>query len=102
MLIAAGVNPKNIVMCDSKGILTKDRKDIIDQKDYDTFKYDLAQKTNGEGLSGDFGNASNNDSTNGWAARNPVIEETTRLKAGNVRQAVTASSAVVPVVSSGE
>jgi len=57
MLIAAGVNPKNIVMCDSKGILTTDRKDIIGQKDYDTFKYDLAQKTNGEGLSGDFGNA---------------------------------------------
>lgn len=57
MLITAGVNPKNIVMCDSKGILTKDRKDIIDGKDYDTFKYDLAQKTNGEGVSGDFGNA---------------------------------------------
>ncbi len=57
MLETAGVNPKNIVMCDSKGILTKDRKDIIDGKDYDTFKYDLAQKTNGEGVSGDFGNA---------------------------------------------
>lgn len=57
MFETAGVNPKNIVMCDSKGILTKDRKDIIDGKDYDTFKYDLAQKTNGEGVSGDFGNA---------------------------------------------
>ncbi|HUU77801.1 MAG TPA: NADP-dependent malic enzyme [candidate division Zixibacteria bacterium] len=55
MLIAAGMDPKNITMCDSKGILTKDRQDIIDQKDYDTFKYDLAQKTNGEGLTGDFG-----------------------------------------------
>ncbi len=57
MLETAGVNLKNIVMCDSKSILTKDRKDIIDGKDYDTFKYDLAQKTNGEGVSGDFGNA---------------------------------------------
>ncbi|MHA1463401.1 MAG: NAD(P)-dependent malic enzyme [Candidatus Heimdallarchaeota archaeon] len=57
MLETAGVNLKNIVMCDSKGILTKDRQDIIDGKDYDTFKYDLAQKTNSEGLSGDFGNA---------------------------------------------
>lgn len=55
LMIAAGVNPKNIVMCDSTGIITKDRKDIIEEKDYDTFKYDLAQKTNGEGLSGDFG-----------------------------------------------
>ncbi|MCE7745728.1 MAG: NADP-dependent malic enzyme [Candidatus Heimdallarchaeota archaeon] len=58
LLITAGVDPKNIVMCDSKGIITKDRPDIVEQKDYDTFKYDLAQKTNGEGLSGDFGVAS--------------------------------------------
>ncbi|MHA1434288.1 MAG: NAD(P)-dependent malic enzyme, partial [Candidatus Heimdallarchaeota archaeon] len=55
LLESAGVNLKNITMCDSKGIITKDRKDIVEQKDYDTFKYDLAQKTNGEGLSGDFG-----------------------------------------------
>lgn len=55
LMIAAGVDPKNIVMCDSTGIITKDRADIIEEKDYDTFKYDLAQKTNGEGLSGDFG-----------------------------------------------
>ncbi len=55
LLESAGVNLKNVTMCDSKGILTKDRPDIIEQKDYDTFKYDLAQKTNGEGLSGDFG-----------------------------------------------
>ena len=58
LLIAASVDPKNIVMCDSKSIITKDRPDIVEQKDYDTFKYDLAQKTNGEGLSGDFGVAS--------------------------------------------
>lgn len=55
VLNAAGVPLKNIVMADSKGIITNDRQDIIDQKDYDTFKYDLAQKTNSEGLSGDFG-----------------------------------------------
>ena len=42
-------------MADSKGIITNDRPDIIEQKDYDTFKYDLAQKTNEEGRSGDFG-----------------------------------------------
>ena len=55
VLETAGVPLKNIVMADSKGIITKDRPDIIEQKDYDTFKYDLAQKTNKEGLSGDFG-----------------------------------------------
>ena len=57
MMIAAGVDPKNIVMCDSKGIITKDREDVVAEKDYDTFKYDLAQRTNGEGLTGDFGEA---------------------------------------------
>lgn len=55
VLESAGVPLKNIVMADSKGIITNDRPDIIEQKDYDTFKYDLAQKTNREGLSGDFG-----------------------------------------------
>ncbi len=55
MLIAAGANPKNIILCDSKGIVTPDRSDIVAEKDYDSFKYELAQKTNGDGLSGDFG-----------------------------------------------
>ncbi|MHA1213331.1 MAG: NAD(P)-dependent malic enzyme [Candidatus Heimdallarchaeota archaeon] len=55
VLESAGVPLKNIVMADSKGIITNDRPDIIEQKDYDTFKYDLAQKTNEDGLSGDFG-----------------------------------------------
>ncbi|MHA1828062.1 MAG: NAD(P)-dependent malic enzyme, partial [Candidatus Heimdallarchaeaceae archaeon] len=57
VLNAAGVPLKNMVMADSKGIITADRQDIIEQKDYDTFKYDLAQRTNGEGISGDFGEA---------------------------------------------
>ncbi len=55
VLHAAGAPFDNIIMCDSKGIITKDRPDIIEQKDYDTFKYDLAQKTNPEGITGDFG-----------------------------------------------
>ena len=55
VLETAGIPLKNMVMADSKGIITKDRPDIIEQKDYDTFKYDLAQKTNSEGLQGDFG-----------------------------------------------
>ena len=55
VLESAGVPFKNMIMADSKGIITKDRPDIIEQKDYDEFKYDLAQRTNEEGLSGDFG-----------------------------------------------
>ncbi len=54
MLIAAGVNPKNIIMADSRGIIVPDREDIITEKEEDFVKYDLAKKTNGEGLSGDF------------------------------------------------
>ncbi|MBS3794958.1 MAG: NADP-dependent malic enzyme [Candidatus Thorarchaeota archaeon] len=48
LLIAAGVDPKNMVMVDSKGAIYADREDIVEEKDYDTFKYDLAQKTNPE------------------------------------------------------
>jgi malate dehydrogenase (oxaloacetate-decarboxylating) len=55
LLIAAGVNPKNIVMVDSKGAIYADRDDIVEQKDYDRFKYDLAQKTNPERMSGNLG-----------------------------------------------
>lgn len=55
LLIAAGVNPKNIIMVDSKGAIYADREDIIEEKDYDTFKYDLAQKTNPDRKNGDLG-----------------------------------------------
>jgi malate dehydrogenase (oxaloacetate-decarboxylating) len=55
LLIAAGVDPKNIVMVDSKGAIYTDREDIVEQKDYDTFKYDLAQKTNPDRMTGDLG-----------------------------------------------
>lgn len=55
VLNVTGVPFKNMIMCDSTNIITADRQDIIAQKDYDPFKYDLAQKTNEEGLTGDFG-----------------------------------------------
>ncbi|MHA1687697.1 MAG: NAD(P)-dependent malic enzyme [Candidatus Heimdallarchaeaceae archaeon] len=57
VLETAGVDLKNVIMCDSKGIITPDRPDIEEIKDYDPFKYDLAQKTNAEGVTGDFGEA---------------------------------------------
>ncbi|MGD9397467.1 MAG: NADP-dependent malic enzyme [Candidatus Thorarchaeota archaeon] len=55
LLFAAGVNPKNVVMVDSKGAIFADREDIVKDKDYDTFKYDLAQKTNPDRTTGDLG-----------------------------------------------
>ncbi len=47
VLEAAGVNPKNIIMTDSKGILSQTRKDLKD-----TYKWDLAVKTNPDNIEG--------------------------------------------------
>ncbi len=55
LLNAAGVSYKNMIMVDSKGAIYKDREDIVEEKDYDTFKYDLAQKTNPDRMTGDLG-----------------------------------------------
>lgn len=46
MCMIGGVTPKNIVMVDSKGILSRDRTDL------NSFKKDIADKTNGRGLKG--------------------------------------------------
>ncbi len=51
VLIRWGIKPGNIMMVDTKGILYPGRKDII--KDEDPWKYELAQKTNSEGRTGD-------------------------------------------------
>ncbi|MHA2359078.1 MAG: NAD(P)-dependent malic enzyme [Candidatus Thorarchaeota archaeon] len=55
LLIAAGVDPKNIILVDRTGALYADREDLVADKDNDTFKYDLAQKTNPERKTGDLG-----------------------------------------------
>lgn len=47
VLEAAGVKPKNIIMTDSKGILSQSRDDLKD-----TYKWDLTVKTNPEGREG--------------------------------------------------
>ncbi len=47
VLEAAGVNPKNVVMTDSKGIISQSREDLKG-----TYKWDLALKTNPEGREG--------------------------------------------------
>ncbi|HED23817.1 MAG TPA: NADP-dependent malic enzyme [Firmicutes bacterium] len=49
LLIAAGVDPKKVVMVDSKGTLHKGRTELKEQH---PIKWELAQTTNGEGLVG--------------------------------------------------
>ncbi|HEY5132428.1 MAG TPA: NADP-dependent malic enzyme [Candidatus Krumholzibacteriaceae bacterium] len=51
MIMLAGVSPKNIIMCDSKGILHTGRQEELrlDWKE----KWEMAQKTNGDKRTGD-------------------------------------------------
>ena len=55
MVMLAGVTPKNIIMCDSKGILHMGREEELKQ-DWKE-KWEMAQKTNGEGRTGDVAHA---------------------------------------------
>ncbi|TET65370.1 NADP-dependent malic enzyme [Candidatus Bathyarchaeota archaeon] len=50
VLMRWGIKPGNIIMVDSKGILHSGRTDI--KREENQWKYDLAQKTNGEGRTG--------------------------------------------------
>mgnify|MGYP003296596107 FL=1 len=49
LLLATGFQPKNMCMCDSKGILNLTREDV--QKDFKQ-KWEICEKTNGAGKSG--------------------------------------------------
>jgi len=51
VLIRWGIKPGNIMLADTKGVIYPGRKDIT--KDEDPWKYELAQKTNSEGRTGD-------------------------------------------------
>jgi malate dehydrogenase (oxaloacetate-decarboxylating) len=55
VLMKWGVKPGNIILADSKGVVNKNRKDIT--KEEDPWKYDVTQKTNGEGRAGDIAGA---------------------------------------------
>ena len=55
VLIRWGIKPGNIIMVDSKGIVHTSRTDI--KKKANPWKYDLTQKTNSEGRTGDISNA---------------------------------------------
>ncbi len=52
LLLSFGVDPEKIILCDSKGILHKDRNDMSDLKESNPEKWRRAQKTNGEGRTG--------------------------------------------------
>ena len=51
VLIRWGMNPGNIIMADTKGVIYPGREDI--KKADDPWKYELSQKTNAEGRRGD-------------------------------------------------
>ncbi len=51
VLIRWGLKPGNIILADTKGVIYAGRKDIT--KDEDPWKYELSQKTNSEGRTGD-------------------------------------------------
>jgi malate dehydrogenase (oxaloacetate-decarboxylating) len=58
VLMKWGVQPGNIIMVDTKGVVHPGRKDIT--KEDDPWKYDLTQKTNAEGRKGDITEAFKN------------------------------------------
>ncbi len=53
VLFRAGFKPGNIILIDTKGILYPDRPDLEEEKKENPWKYELAQKTNAEGRTGD-------------------------------------------------
>ncbi len=55
VLIRWGINPGNIMLVDTKGLIFPGRKDIT--KEENPWKYELAQKTNAEGRTGDISEA---------------------------------------------
>lgn len=51
-LVATGVKKENMILCDSKGILNMQRKDLEANKDNNPYKWDLCADTNEEQRSG--------------------------------------------------
>jgi len=55
ILMRWGVKPGNIILVDSKGVIHRGRADITQEED--PWKYELTQKTNAEGRTGDIADA---------------------------------------------
>lgn len=60
VLTAAGVQQKNIIMADSKGILHSSRKDLEKEKDSNPEKWDMCLHSNTEGRTGSLAEALKN------------------------------------------
>jgi malate dehydrogenase (oxaloacetate-decarboxylating) len=52
IIMGAGVDPKNVIMVDSKGILHRDRKDLEEKKDQFVEKWEMCQISNPENRQG--------------------------------------------------
>jgi len=52
VMFNAGVPPENVIMADSTGILHENREDLREDKENNSYKQELARKTNGEGRTG--------------------------------------------------
>ncbi len=52
LLIADGFPPENMILVDSRGILNKNRTDIMENQQVNPYKWDLARRTNPDCLNG--------------------------------------------------
>jgi len=59
VLVKGGVKPENVIVCDSRGILHPDRKDIKEKKEIFKEKWWICNSTNGENIRGDIEDAMN-------------------------------------------
>ena len=57
VLISAGINPKNVIMADSKGVLSKKREDLEKDKDKNPEKWKICTQTNSEDRTGNISEA---------------------------------------------
>ena len=57
LLVADGFKPENMILVDSKGILSQKRKDIEDKQKENPYKWDLAKSTNPDNKEGNIAEA---------------------------------------------
>ena len=57
VLVSAGINPKNVIMADSKGVLSKQRKDLETDKNKNPEKWKICTQTNSENRVGNISEA---------------------------------------------
>ncbi|MFW9777789.1 MAG: NADP-dependent malic enzyme [Candidatus Heimdallarchaeota archaeon] len=99
VMIAAGVPQKNIIMVDTKGILSQTRKDIEAVKDEWKYKWNMCLNSNGEGRQGDLLAAMRNtDVVIAASCPGPGIIKPEHVKAMNDNAIVFACANPVPEI----